>query len=142
MRMCFLFGNRNVPAGIQLEIEDAVKRTVALGMDEFLVGSRGGFDAAATAALRRVKEVCPHIRIYMLLSYYKAEGILLPEGFDGSVYPPDMEGVPARYAIVHANRWAVEKAGHVIAYVRYRTGNSGKLLAYARKKGVSVEEIK
>ena len=37
-------------------------------------------------------------------------------GFDGTYYPPDMERVPRRVAIVRANRYMVNHVNYLIAY--------------------------
>jgi len=137
-----MFGNRSVPPGLTDKIGDAVIRAIGKGMNEFIVGGRGGFDSAAVRALIQAKKRFPDIRLGMLLAYHPVGKIDIPDGFDGTIYPPGMEKVPMRFAIVRANMWAVENADRVIAYAGYAAGNSGKLLAYARKKGVCVDEIK
>ena len=76
----------------------------------------------------------------MLLPYHPSERkIKLPEGFDGSWYPPEMETVPRRVAIVRANQCAVDHAGYLIVYVRHPASNARELVEYARKRVVVTE---
>ena len=45
----------------------------------------------------------------MLIPYHPAERpVETPPGFDGTFYPPGIESVPRRYAIVRANRYMVD----------------------------------
>ncbi len=88
-----------------------------------------------------VKPQHPEIILTMLLPYHPSERkINLPQGFDGSWYPPEMETVPRRVAIVRANRYAVENVRYLIAYARYPGSNARELVEYARKR-VGVTEL-
>ena len=68
----------------------------------------------------------------LLLHYHPGERpVKLPDGFDGSLYPPNMEKVPKRLAIVQANHYAVDTSGHLIAYAWKPGGNIRKIVEYA-----------
>lgn len=54
--------------------------------------------------------------------------MILPVGFDGSLYPPGQEKVPRRVAIVRANHYAVNVSDYLIAYAKYPGSNAGKIL--------------
>ena len=57
--------------------------------------------------------------------------LLIIIGFDGTFYPPNMETVPRRYAIVRANRYMVTISDYLDAgYV----GNTRELVAFARRR--------
>ena len=56
-----------------------------------------------------------------------------PAGFDGTFYPPGMETVPKRAAIVRANRYMVEHSEYLIAYVWHPASNARELVEYAQK---------
>lgn len=60
--------------------------------------------------------------------------ILTPAGFDRTFYPPDMEQVPKRFAIVRANHWMVDHTPHLIAYVWHPASNAKELLEYAHRR--------
>ena len=61
--------------------------------------------------------------------------IQTPKGFDGTFYPPGMETVPKKAAIVQANRYMVDTCGYLIAYVWRSGSNALELTDYARRKG-------
>lgn len=70
----------------------------------------------------------------MLLPYHPYDRLTpTPPGFDGTFYPPGMETVPKRAAIVRANRYMVEHSEDLIAYV-WHSGNVRDLVEYARKR--------
>ena len=135
MKRCFFIGHRDVSENIYPALEAAVERhVVEYGVTEFLVGHYGRFDRLAAKAVISAKAAHPSIRLTLLLPYHPAEQpVPTPLGFDGTFYPPNMEKVPRRLAIVQANRRAVEQADYLIAYVRY-AGNADKLLAYANSR--------
>ena len=71
----------------------------------------------------------------MLIPYHPAERpVETPPGFDGTFYPPGMESVPRRYAIVRANRYMVDHADFLIAYAWHPASNARELVEYAEKK--------
>ena len=57
-----------------------------------------------------------------------------PAGFDGSFYPPGMESVSRKLAIVRANRSIVDNSQFLIAYARYTASNARELVEYAMKR--------
>ena len=62
-------------------------------------------------------------------------------GFDGTFYPPGMESVPRRYAIVRANRYMIDHVDYLIAYAWHPASNAKELTAYALRKGVVVTNL-
>ena len=72
----------------------------------------------------------------LLLPYHPFDQpIQTPKGFDGTFYPPGMETVPKKAAIVQANRYMVDTCGYLIAYVWRSGSNALELTDYARRKG-------
>ncbi|WP_330396259.1 hypothetical protein [Anaeromassilibacillus sp. An200] len=70
----------------------------------------------------------------MLLPYHPAERpIPTPDGFDSTFYPPGMECIPRKAAIVRANRYVVDHVDHLIAYVWHPASNARALVEYAQK---------
>ena len=51
---------------------------------------------------------------------------------------PALEHIPRRYAITHRNRYMVDKADFVVAYVTHGWGGAAETLEYANKKKKSV----
>ena len=143
VKSCFFIGHREAGAEIYAELRAAVERhIVEFGVTEFLVGHYGGFDRLAARAVIEAKKTHPEVMLILLLPYHPAEcAIEAPEGFDGTYYPPDMEYVPHRAAIVRANRYVVGHADCLIAYAWHPGSNARNLVDYARTQSVRITEI-
>lgn len=141
-KRCFFFGHRDAMQDIVPALERTVEALVtAHGVTEFFVGGYGGFDRLAAGAVIRAKRSHPHITLELLLPYHPSERpIEPPNGFDGTFYPPGMECVPRRLAILKANRYMVDHSDCIVAYIRH-PGNARNLLEYARKRGIPVWEV-
>lgn len=50
----------------------------------------------------------------------------------GTYYPPNMERVPRRVAIVRANRYMVDHVDYLIAYAWHPASNARELVEYAK----------
>ena len=135
MSTCFFIGHRDAPDSLLPALSDAVeKRITEYGVDQFVVGHYGKFDSLAAQAVRRAKKQHPDILLFYLRPYHPSERPHTPAGFDGSFYPPGMETVPRKAAIVRANRYMVDNSQFLIAYARYSVSNAWELTEYARKR--------
>lgn len=106
------------------------------GVTEFIVGHYGGFDRLAASAVKEAKRFYPEVRLILLLPYHPAERpIPMLEGFDGTFYPPGMESVPRKVAIVRANRYVVDHVDYLIAYAWHPASNARELVEYAKRRG-------
>ena len=141
-KRCFFIGHRDAMQDIVPALERTVEALItAHGVTEFFVGGYGGLDCLAAGAVIRAKRSHPHITLELLLPYHPSERpIEPPNGFDGTFYPPGMESVPRRLAILKANRYMVDHSDCIVAYVRH-PGNARNLLEYARKRGIPVWEV-
>ena len=135
MKSCFFIGHREVPENLAPLLAEAIERHITeLGVAEFVVGGYGAFDRMAARQLAVAKELHPEINIMLLTPYHPSERkIRLPEGFELTYYPPGMENVPRRLAIVRANRYMIEHSDYLIAYVWQAASNARELLEYAQK---------
>ena len=89
----------------------------------------------AALAVRRAKEAHPGVTLTLLLPYHPFDRpVPTPEGFDGTFYPPGMETVPKRVAIVRANRYMMENSSHLIAYAWHPASNAREILEAALKR--------
>ena len=61
-------------------------------------------------------------------------------GYDSTVYPP-LENVPHRFAISHRNRWMVENADVVVAYVLHDWGELPQRCDTPNEKGSKLFHI-
>ena len=140
MQTCFFIGHREAPDDLYHALYDAVLRHIeAYGVTDYVVGHYGRFDAMAARAVREAKKIHPEVRLSLLLPYHPAEReVWHPEQYDSLFYPPGMETVPRRAAIVRANRYMVDHSTHLIAYAWHPASNARELVEYAMRRGVSV----
>lgn len=104
----------------------------------FFIGHREASEeiyADLRVAVIEAKERHPEVTLTMLLPYYPTEcPITASEGFDSIYYPPGMESVPRRAAIVKANRYMVNHVDYLIAYTWHPESTARDLIDYARTK--------
>ncbi len=136
MKTCFFIGHREADERLLPALKQTVRQHILeYGVTDFVVGDHGGFDRLAAAAVIAARKEFPQVSLTLLLPYHPAiRPVRLRPGFDGSFYPPQLEQVPPRYAIVRANRYMVDSADYLIAYVWHPASNARKLLEYARKR--------
>ena len=137
-KSCFFIGHRETSEEIYTDLRAAVEQhIVEFGVTEFIVGHYGGFDKLAARAVIEAKKTHPEVTLTLLLPYHPAERpMTAPEGFDGTYYPPDMERVPRRVAIVRANRYMVDHVDYLIAYAWHPASNARALVEYAKAREI------
>lgn len=142
-KSCFFIGHREAGPEILPALEDAIEKHISeYGVTEFIVGHYGGFDRLAAKVLVAAKKCHPEVRLLMLIPYHPAERpVETPPGFDGTFYPPGMESVPRKFAIVQANRYMIDHVDYLIAYAWHPASNSRNLIEYAIRKNITVTNI-
>ena len=135
-KSCFFIGHREAGPEILPALEAAIEKHISeYGVTEFIAGHYGGFDRLAARALVSAKKRHPEIRLLMLIPYHPAERpVETPPGFDDTFYPPGLESVPRRYAIVRANRYAIDHVDYLVAYIWHPASNARDLVEYAKKR--------
>ena len=133
-KRCFFIGHREASDDLLPALRAAIEQHIVdYGVSEFLVGKYGGFDRLAAQCVIAAKQEHPGITLTLLLPYHPSERkIDLPQGFDGSCYPPGQESVPRQVAIVRANRYAVDQSDNLIAFVWHAGSNARNILDYAQ----------
>lgn len=136
MSTCFFIGHREAPDTLLPLLVDEVEHHITEhGVNAFYVGHYGRFDALATSAVIAAKKRHPEVTLTLLLPYHPFDRpIPTPEGFDGTFYPPGMETVPRRAAIVRANHYMVDNSTHLIAYAWHPASNARELVEYAQRR--------
>lgn len=110
---------------------NVTQNLIEQGATTFYLGGYGALDSLAASVLREQKKHYPHIELILVLAYLNTgRGT---SGYDSTVYPP-LETVPRRFAISHRNRWMVEAADVVVAYVLHDWGGAATTLRYAKQK--------
>lgn len=116
---------------IKVWLVKIVGNLIQNGANQFFLGGYGAFDQIAADVVYEIKEKYPYIRSVLILPYLEKK--IDMKKYDETIYP-DLESVPKRYAIVHRNRWMVEKSDILIAYVTHNWGGAAKMLEYAEQK--------
>ena len=136
VKSCFFIGHREASSEVLPALAEAVEQHITeCGVTEFIVGNYGNFDHMAAKAVIAAKKRYPEITLSMLIPYHPAERpVELPKGFDNTFYPPGMEKVPRKLAIVRANRYMVDHVDYLIAYAWHPASNARDLVEYAKKR--------
>ena len=140
MSACTFFGHRDCyglsPELLRSEIEKLINR----GVNEFLVGNHGKFDAMARTALRSLQAQYPHIRYKVVLAY-------LPSKYEESadltdtVYPEGLENVHPKFAVEWRNRYLINSSDICICCVNRTWGGAYKFARMAVRRGLSVVNL-
>lgn len=135
-KSCFFIGHREASEEIYPALYVAVEQHILeYGVTEFIVGQYGRFDRLAASAVKEAKRFYPEVKLTLLLPYHPAERpIPTLDGFDSTFYPPGMESVPRKIAIVRANRYVVDHVDYLIAYVWHPASNARALVEYAQER--------
>lgn len=133
---CFFIGHRDTSSAVFCQLCQTVEQHIVVhGVTSFYVGHYGRFDSLAAEAVILAKTHHPEVKLYLLLPYHPYNcPITTPDGFDGTYYPPGMENVPNRFAIIRANQHMVKTCGYLIAYVSHPSGGSQKILEMALRR--------
>ena len=134
--LCFFSGHRNATTQLMPQLETAIKKHICdYSVTDFVVGQYGAFDRMAAHAVINAKKIFPEISLSILLPYHPAEcKIHAPEGYDSTFYPPGLELVPRRLAIVRANQYMIMHSNYLIAYAWQPGSNAKHLLDYAKSR--------
>ncbi len=123
------------PEEVRLWLYKTVEKLIRLDADLFLLGGYGAFDRMAASVVWELKEKYPQIQSVLIKPYLDRK--MDETQCDWTVYP-DLEEVPRRYAITHRNRYMVDEADFVVAYVLHNWGGAAQTLTYANQKKKSI----
>ena len=105
---------------------------------ELYLGGYGSFDAFARKCGRKYQETHPNTRLIFVTPYitpdYRKNHLDPQKDLYDDILYPELENVPLKFAISHRNRWMVEKADCIIAYVSHSWGGAYQTYMYAKKK--------
>lgn len=135
-KSCFFIGHRDASEKIYPALYATIEQhIVEYGVTEFIIGHYGRFDRLAAMAVKEAKHSYPNVKLTLLLPYHPAERpIPTPDGFDGTFYPPGMECVPRKAAIVRANHYMIDHVNYLIAYVWHPASNAWEAVEYAKRR--------
>ena len=95
-------------------------------------GGYGGFDLFSFVCCKKFKQKHPKVNL-LLITPYINRSLYAEEAYDGIIYP-EIECQPLRFAIIYRNRWMVENADCVVAYVNHSYGGAYTTYQYAKRK--------
>ena len=125
--------HREVPQQEEVRswLVDWMEKLIQEGASDFYLGGYGAFDRLAAGVVWKMKERYPQIRSTLVMPYLDWTPDI--SQYDVTIYPP-LELVPRRFAISRRNRWLMDRADIVVAYVTHDWGGAAATLAYARRK--------
>ena len=112
---------------------------------DMYLGGYGNFDIFAYECCKKYKETHPNVSLvfvtpYFSVEYQKNRLDSLKTMYDSIIYPK-IEDKPKRYAITYRNKYMVEKADIVVAYITHDWGGAYKTYRYAKRKKKSIFNI-
>ena len=126
---------------IEDKIEQIVRDNIRMKeYVEFYVGRNGMFDILVASVIKRVQKAVGHHNSSLILiqPYRMADDQYYEEYYDEVQYPVDVSTHP-KAAITKRNRWMIENADLLVAFVEEgRRGGAEAALKYAKKLGRSI----
>ena len=113
--------------------------------NEFFLGEYGGFDTFSYKCAKGFKNTHPNNKLIFVTPYLidgnrKKNMEFKRERFDLIIYP-ELENIPPRFAILYRNRWIVEQADIIIAYITHKYGGAYTMYRYAKQKNKKIYNI-
>lgn len=105
---------------------------------DIYLGGYGNFDEFAYDLCKEYKKSHSNVSLQFITPYisesYQRNRLKYEKcRYDGIIYP-EIEYKPPRFAISYRNRWMVEKADFVVAYINHEWGGAYKTYVYAKEK--------
>ena len=112
---------------------------------ELYLGGYGSFDLFARACGKKYQQTHPNttlifVTAYITPSYQKTHLEYDKKLYDEIIYP-ELENVPPKFAISHRNKWMVERADYVIAYISRPFGGAYQTYKHAERKKKALVNI-
>lgn len=119
-----------------------LEETVGDSPADMYLGGYGGFDSFAYSCCKKYKQDHPQISLifvtpYMSAQYQKSRIDRHSDGYDAVIYP-QIEERPLKFAITYRNRYMVESADYIVAYVSHDWGGAYATYKYAKAKGKKI----
>ena len=131
-------GTKNLEEKILAFLEEVVGDNSA----DMYLGGYGGFDEFSLECCKKYKESHRNLSLvlvtpYMTIEYQKNHLEYAKTMYD-SIIHPEIEDKPKRFAIVYRNKYMVEMADYIVAYVSHGWGGAYSTYNYARRKGKTI----
>lgn len=143
MPTCTFFGHRHTPSRLYAPLIEAIEALIREhGVDNFLLGNQGDFDAMALKALRELQQKYSHIKYTVVLAYHPSLRPPSNAETDETVFPDELDKVHPRYAVDKRNRYMVAGSDFVISYALIDGGamKFTKLAQRSEKTVISINQ--
>ena len=117
---------------IEAQLLSILQSQVGEARCDFYLGGYGSFDSFARECCRKYQSEHPNVSLVYVTPYLEIDELTL-KLYDESVYPP-LEDKPRKFAISYRNKWMVENADLVIAYVNHSSGGAYTTYQHAKRK--------
>ena len=146
MKVCTFAGHREVyQSDIGERLESEIEKLLQVDHEFlFLTGGMGQFDGMGAGAVRAAKRRHPEksITLALVLPYpsnrLNTDKEYYESRYDQIMIPEELDAVHYMAAIGLRNRWMVDQADTVIAYVYRNFGGAWTTVKYARRQGKRV----
>ena len=105
---------------------------------EMYLGDYGNFDSFAYRCCELYKKTHPKVSLAFVTPYldndYLTKRLLYRENNYDSIIYPEIEDKPKRFAISYRNKFMIDKADCVVAYVTHSFGGAYSTYRYAKSK--------
>ncbi len=127
------------------KVLDLLQEKVGDNKAEFFLGGYGRFDSFAFRCCKLYKQTHPNVSLVFIMPYITEEYQKnhfedIKSEYDYIIYP-EIENKPPRFAIIERNKYMVEKADCVIAYVERTFGGAWITYQYAKRKRKEIFNI-
>lgn len=99
---------------------------------EFYLGGYGGFDSFSHFCCKKYQNLHPSVKLVFVTPYLNVDP-MYEQNYDSIVYPA-IEDKPRKFAISYRNRYMIDSADIVIAYIDHAWGGAYKTYSYAKRK--------
>jgi len=131
------FGHAQIVKSSEIKkaLMEILEKQVGDNTAEMLLGGYGDFDELAYTCCKEYKQTHPNVSLLYVTPYLTNASPSVK--YDAIIYP-EIEDKPLKFAITYRNRWMVDRADAVIAFVNRKQGGAYKTFAYAKRKGKTV----
>lgn len=98
---------------------------------ELYLGGYGAFDAFAQRCGRKYQKTHPKTKLVLIVPYITSQ--YQKDLYDEINYP-SLEDKPLKFAISYRNKWMVDQADFVIAYISHDWGGAYQTYKYANRQ--------
>ncbi len=102
------------------------------------LGGYGGFDAFARRCGKLYQKTHPNTRLVFVTPYitesYQKNHLNDQKALYDEILYPGLEDKPLKFAISYRNKWMVEQADYVIAYITHNWGGACQTYKHAKRK--------